>query len=71
MHVEADGDEELLGALREGVVPGIRAKRAAREASRLYRCLLIAGVSHGDAEAKVIELYSRPRVTATLATPPA
>ena len=70
MNVEDTGDDELLGALREGVVPGIRNKRMAREAPRLYERLLVSGVSRGDAEAKVVELYSVPRVTSALSTLP-
>ena len=70
MHVEETGADELLGTLREGVITGIRNKRMAREASRLYECLLVSGVSRGDAEAKVVELYSVPRVTSALSTLP-
>ena len=37
--------------------------RMHREATRLYDLLLTTGVSPGDAQAKVAELYSPPRVT--------
>jgi hypothetical protein len=37
-----------------------------REATRLYDLLLTTGVGPGDAQAKVAELYSPPRVTVEL-----
>ena len=70
MHVEPDGDAELLESLTRGGVPGIRSVRVAREATQLFEMLLVWGVSRGDAEAKVVELFSPPRVTAALGTLP-
>jgi hypothetical protein len=40
--------------------------RMYREATRLYDLLLTTGVSPGDAQAKVAEPYSPPRVTVEL-----
>merc|ERR1712026_132976 len=66
MHVEADDDADLMGALSVEGVPWLPSRRVAREANGIYEMLLVHGVSCGDAAAKVAELYSPPRVTAEL-----
>ena len=66
MHVEADDDADLMGALAAEGVPWLPSRRVAREANSVYEMLLVHGVSRGDAAAKVAELYSPPRVTAEL-----
>ena len=50
MHVEPDGDEELLGAVWWDGLPLARAPRMRREAVQIYELLLVAGVSPGDAD---------------------
>ena len=70
MHVEPDGDEEVLGALWWDALPLVRTPRMRREAVQIYELMLVSGVSPGDAEAKIIELYSPPRVTALIGTLP-
>ena len=70
MQVEDDEDGGLMDSLlAEARVPS-PSRRLVREATRLYEFLLITGVSPGDARAKIVELYSPPRVTSEAATLP-
>ena len=66
MQVEGDDGAALLEALRQERVVGPQTREAAREASKVYELLLVAGVSRGDAAAKVSELFNPPRVAAEL-----
>ena len=66
MHVEDAGDEEFMGALAAGSGSWRPSRRAQKEATRLLELLLTTGVSEGDARAKIVELYSPPRMAAAL-----
>ena len=70
MQVEEEDASELMGSLLSCTFAEIRQRSMAREATILLEMLLVAGVSRGDAEAKVVELYSPPRVTRGLGTLP-
>ena len=71
LHTDTDGgDEAEMDALLLASIGRVPSRRAIREATRLFEVLLVAGVSAGDARAKIAELYSPPRVSAAAGTLP-
>ena len=68
--MEDGGDEELMSSLLMEVRKLNPSRSLVREATRLYELLLTTGVSPGDARAKIVELYSPPRITSEAATLP-
>ena len=65
MQVEVSEPAEMIDFLGRSVPPAV-----AREATSLYECLLVHGASAAQAQSKIVELYSPPRVTEELGKMP-